>query len=60
MKLIVNIPLNPTIEYLNDFIEETIPNVGDSFGETYVVVRKIIDGNVCTLDVKRKQIKECF
>lgn len=29
MKLIVEVPLQATREYLDDFIPETIPNVGD-------------------------------
>lgn len=54
MKVIVNIPLSYTREYINDFDEETIPNVGDEFDEMYIVVQKTIDGNICTLDVRRK------
>ena len=54
MKVIVNIPLQPTREYTGNFIEETIPNVGDEFDDVYVVARKTIDGDICTLDVIRK------
>lgn len=54
MKVIVNIPLQPTREYTSNFIEETIPNVGDEFDDVYVVARKTIDGDICTLDVIRK------
>ena len=55
MKVIVNIPLKPTREYTSDFIEETIPNVGEEFDDVYTVVGKTIDGDVCTLDVQRKE-----
>lgn len=57
MKVVVNIPLKATREYIDDFVEETIPNVGDEFddidGRLYVVAKKVIDGNVCTLDLQR-------
>ena len=56
MKVVVNIPLKPTRVYKDDFDEKTIPNVGDNFDDMYVVVGKTIDGNVCTLDVQRKEI----
>ena len=59
MKVIVNIPLHATREYLDDFDETSIPNVGDDFGELYgrlyVVNEKTIDKNVCTLDLIRKE-----
>lgn len=41
MKVIVSIPLKPDREYLDDFDEETIPNVGDRFNENYVVSEKV-------------------
>ena len=51
MKLWVNVPLGPSREYLYDFIEETIPDVGERFDDTYVVLRKTIEGDLCTLDL---------
>lgn len=56
MKVIVNVPFKPTREYTSDFIEETIPNVGEEFDGVYVVTRKMIDGDICTLDVQRKNM----
>ena len=56
MKVKVNIPLRGTREYYGDYDEATIPNIGDDFGDMYVVVDKTIDGNVCTLDVQRKEM----
>ena len=59
MKVIVNIPLHATREYLDDYDETGIPNVGDDVGEIYehmyVVNKKTIDGDVCTLDLIRKE-----
>jgi hypothetical protein len=54
MKVVVNIPLKATRVYEDDFDEATIPNVGDDFDDMYVVKNKTIDGNICTLDLKRK------
>ena len=53
MKVIVNVPLRTTREYLDDFIEGTIPNVGDRFDDKHVVTEKQIDRekDVCTLDL---------
>lgn len=51
MKLIVDVPLQATREYLDDFIPETIPNVGDVFEDKYVVKKKTIDNDVCTLEL---------
>lgn len=56
MKVIVNVPFKPTREYTSDFIEETLPNVGDEFDDTYVVTKKTVDGDVCTLEVQRKNV----
>ena len=56
MKVKVNIPLRGTREYIKDYDPITIPNIGDNFDDVYVVVGKMIDGNVCTLDVQRKEI----
>jgi len=55
MKVRVNVPLRGTREYFGDYNPITIPNVGDDFGDMYVVTEKMIDGNVCTLDVQRKE-----
>lgn len=60
MKVKVNIPCRPTRVYTDDFDEVTIPNVGDEFDDTYIIIRKTIEDDTCILDVKRKdkQIKE--
>lgn len=60
MTVIVNVPFHATRAYIDEFNEETIPNVGDDFDDMYVVARKTIDGNVCTLDLNKKNnhIKE--
>lgn len=47
MKVVINIPLRATREYLNDFDEQTIPNVGDDFDEKYYVKDKNVNKNVC-------------
>lgn len=54
MKVVVNIPLKPSREYIGDYEEASIPNVGDDFGDMYVVAEKTVDGDICTLDVQRK------
>lgn len=51
MKLLVNVPLTASCEYLDDYIEETIPDVGERFDDTYVVLRKSVEGDLCTLDL---------
>lgn len=51
MKVIVNIPLRGTIEYIDDFIEESIPDIGDRFDENYIIKTKNIEGNICTLNL---------
>jgi hypothetical protein len=56
MKVKVNIPLRGTREYFGDYDEATIPNIGDDFGDVYVVTEKTIDGDICTLDVQRKDM----
>lgn len=56
MTIVVNVPLYATRVYIDEFNEDTIPNVGDAFDDMYVVVRKIINGNVCTLDLKKVTI----
>lgn len=58
MKVVINVPLRPTREYIDDFDEATIPNIGDELYDTYIVKSKTINGNVCTLDLERKHIKE--
>lgn len=57
MKVVVNIPLRATREYLNDFDEQTIPNVGDDFDEKYYVKNKKVNKNVCTLDLEFKKFE---
>lgn len=54
MKVVVEVPLQATREYLDDFIPETIPNVGDIYDEDYVVKKKTINGDICTLKVLQK------
>lgn len=58
MKVIVNIPLYGAREYLEDFDEETIPNIGEMFDDKYVVVDKSVNRNVCVLDLSRTQKKD--
>ena len=60
MTVIVNIPFHATRAYIDEFDEETIPNVGDAFDDIYVVARKTINENVCTLDLQKSDhiIKE--
>ncbi len=57
MKVVVNIPLRATREYLNDFDEQTIPNVGDDFDEKYYVKDKNVNKNVCILDLGFKEFQ---
>lgn len=57
MKVVVNIPLRATREYLNDFDEQTIPNVGDDFDEKYYVKDKNVNKNVCILDLGFKKFQ---
>ena len=54
MKVLVNIPLKHSRLYEYDYDEDTIPNIGDTFDDVYVVVNKTINGDICTLDVQRK------
>lgn len=51
MKLIVDVPLQATREYFDDFIPETIPNAGDVFDDKYIVKKKTINGDVCKLEL---------
>lgn len=53
MKVLVNIPFYASREYIDDFDEKTIPNVGDRFDGSYIVANKTIDGDTCILDLKR-------
>ena len=53
MKVFVEIPLRPTREYIDDFDECTIPNVGDRFDAEHIVKEKAVEGNVCILRLKR-------
>lgn len=57
MKVVVNIPLRVTREYLNDFDEQTIPNVGDDFDEKYYVKDKNVNKNICILDLGFKKFQ---
>lgn len=53
MRVVVNIPFHASLEFLDDIKEEELPNVGDQFDDTYIVIKKtFIDGN-CILDTKR-------
>jgi len=54
MKVRVNIPLKESIEYYDDFIEESIPDAGERFNDEYVVYSKAIDGNMCVLNLRRE------
>lgn len=53
MKVVVEIPLRHTREYIDDFDEGTIPNVGDRFDGEYIVKEKTVEGNICILRLKR-------
>ena len=53
MRVLVNIPLRSSREYVDDFEESSIPNVGERFDSDYVVEKKTVDGDVCVLDLKR-------
>ena len=55
MTVVVNVPFHATRAYIDEFDEETIPNVGDDFDDMYAVEKKTINGNVCTLYLKRKK-----
>ena len=55
MKVKVNIPCKPSRIYEDDFIEETIPNVGEKFDDEYIVAKKEINEDFCTLDLKKKK-----
>lgn len=57
MKLIINVPLSYTREYLEDLDENTLPNIGNDFEEKYYVRRKTIENDVCTLDLGFKNFK---
>lgn len=53
MKVVVNIPLYASREYVDDFDEKTIPNIDERFDGSYIVANKTIDGDICILDLKR-------
>lgn len=38
-----------------NIIEESIPAVGERFSDEYVVDGKVIDGNMCILNLRREQ-----
>ena len=55
MKVIVNILGRASREYLDDFDETTIPNIGDVVEDgyyVYIVTNKTIKNDVCVLDTK--------
>lgn len=54
MKLIVHVLLSGDMKYLYDFDKDSLPNVGDNFGEKYVVSEKQIKNNICELTLSRK------
>jgi hypothetical protein len=56
VKVKVNIPLQAAREYIDDFDDATIPNVGDSFDDLFIVAKKVINGNVCILDLVKRQV----
>ena len=58
MKIIVNIPLQATRVYEDDFEEDSIPNIGEQFDDNHIVVSKTIRDKTCILDVKRHSWKE--
>lgn len=53
MKVIVNIPLQATRIYEDDFEENTIPNIGEQFDDKYIVVNKTVIDQTCILDLGR-------
>lgn len=55
MKLMVHVPLSYDREYLDDFDENTLPNIGDVFEDIYVVREKQIDDNLCELTLARNE-----
>lgn len=60
MKVVVNIPLQATRVYEDEFEENSIPNIGEQFDDNHIVVNKIIRDKTCILDVKRNGWKEIF
>ena len=54
MRLIVHTPSYDR-EYLDDFDENTLPNIGDIFEEIYVVKKKEINNNTCELTFDRNR-----
>lgn len=59
MKLIVNVPLCYSREYLKDLDKNTLPNVGDDFEEKYYVRHKTIENDVCTLNLGSQILIMC-
>ena len=53
MRVVVNIPFHASLELLDDIKEEELPNIGDRFDDTYIIVRKTFIDNNCILDTKR-------
>lgn len=60
MTVIVNIPLQASRVYEDDFEENTIPSIGEQFDNNYIVVNKTIINKTCILDLKRNNYKEMF
>jgi len=54
MKLIAHTPSYDR-EYLDDFNENTLPNIGDIFEEIYVVKKKEVNNNTCELMLDRNR-----
>lgn len=55
MKLIVHVPLSCNREYINDFDENTLPNIGDIYEDLFIVKKKEINGDVCKITVERTE-----
>lgn len=51
MRVIINMPLVYTSEYKEECAEDSIPNIGDDFDETYYIKNKTIEDDICTLDL---------
>lgn len=55
MKLIVHVPLSYDREYIDNFDENTLPDVGDIYEDLFIVKKKEINGDVCELTVGRSE-----
>ena len=56
MRVIVNIPLHASLECWGDVKEDELPNVGDRFDDTYVIIKKTIIDDTCVLDTRKQPI----